>query len=103
MGNKVGRPRNSHKGVSMKSRKKLLALSLILLTFATPNAAAGIEPTAKRYPNCTLLRNRYPGGVAMPGAVNSGGSIRNSPKYSRELYQANKHLDRDKDQIACEN
>jgi hypothetical protein len=39
----------------------------------------------------------------MPGAVNSGGAINNRPKFSKALYKANKHLDRDKDRIACEN
>lgn len=87
----------------MINRRKVLLLFVLLLTFAIPNAALGLEPSAKRFQNCTLLRNKYPGGVAMPGAVNSGGSISNTPKYSKPLYQANKHLDRDKDRIACEN
>jgi hypothetical protein len=87
----------------MKNRRTLSVLSVLLLAFAIPGAALGIEPSAKRFQNCTLLRYQYPGGVAMPGAVNSGGSISNTPKYSKKLYRANKHLDRDKDRIACEN
>ena len=44
----------------------------------------------------------YPGGVALPGAVNSGGKTRFVPKFSKKLYLANQKSDRDKDGIACE-
>ena len=44
----------------------------------------------------------YPGGVALPGAVNSGGATKLTPKFSKKLYKANKKSDRDKDGFACE-
>ena len=44
----------------------------------------------------------YPGGVALPGAINSGGAIKKERKYDKALYNANKKSDRDKDGIACE-
>lgn len=44
----------------------------------------------------------YPGGVALPGAMNAGGTTKKVPKYNKALYLANKKSDRDKDGIACE-
>lgn len=57
---------------------------------------------AKTFKNCTELNMNYPGGVALPGAVNSGGKTRFVPKFSKKLYLANQKSDRDKDGIACE-
>ena len=57
---------------------------------------------AKKFKNCTELNKVYPGGVALPGAVNSGGVTKNEPKYNKALYTANKKSDRDGDGIACE-
>jgi hypothetical protein len=54
------------------------------------------------FKNCTELNKVYPGGVALPGAVNSGGVTKKEPKYDKALYNANKKSDRDKDGIACE-
>jgi hypothetical protein len=66
----------------------------------------GFLPTsyasAKVFKNCTELNKVYPGGVALPGAVNSGGATKKEPKYDKALYNANKKSDRDKDGIACE-
>lgn len=64
-----------------------------------------ISPTqaaTKVFKNCTELNKVYPGGVALPGAVNSGGATNKQPKYDKALYNANKKSDRDKDGIACE-
>jgi hypothetical protein len=69
-----------------------LAFSLV----SDANAAA------KKFKNCTELNKVYPGGVALPGAVNSGGVTKKEPKYDKALYTANKSSDRDKDGIACE-
>jgi len=52
--------------------------------------------------NCTELNKVYPGGLAMPGAINSGGVTKKTPKYNKALYLANQKSDRDKDGIACE-
>jgi hypothetical protein len=57
---------------------------------------------AKVFKNCTELNKIYPGGVALPGAINSGGITKKVPKYDKALYNANKKSDRDKDGIACE-
>ncbi len=79
--------------------KKLLIAGLILgfsLSSTSANAAA------KVFKNCTELNKVYPGGVALPGAVNAGGESKLTPKFDKKLYEANKKSDRDKDGIACE-
>ena len=73
-----------------------LALALQSVSFVPANAAA------KVFKNCTELNKVYPGGVALPGAVNSGGKTKKEPKYDKALYNANKKSDRDKDGIAYE-
>lgn len=60
------------------------------------------QALAKLFKNCTELNKVYPGGVALPGAVNKGGATKLIPKYDKKLYTANKKSDRDKDGIACE-
>ncbi len=60
------------------------------------------QASAKTFKNCTELNKVYPGGVALPGAVNKGGATKLAPKTSKKLYDANKKSDRDKDGIACE-
>jgi hypothetical protein len=80
-------------------RKFFSVITTLLLTIAfisDSNAAA------KVFKNCTELNKVYPGGVAMPGAINSGGMTKKTPKYNKALYLANKKSDRDKDGIACE-
>lgn len=57
---------------------------------------------AKVFKNCTELNKVYPGGVAIPGAMNSGGTTKQEPVYNKGLYLANKKSDRDRDGIACE-
>jgi hypothetical protein len=58
--------------------------------------------SSRVFKNCTELNKVYPGGVALPGAVNVGGLTKKAPKYNKALYLANKKSDRDKDGIACE-
>ena len=79
---------------------RLISVSICLgLTFGfVPSSQAA----ARVFKNCTELNKVYPGGVALPGAVNSGGITKNEPKYDKALYNANKKSDRDKDGIACE-
>ena len=74
----------------------VIIISLIIFTGSPVNAAV------KVFKNCTELNKVYPGGVAMPGAVNTGGVIKKEPKYNKALYTANKKSDRDGDGIACE-
>lgn len=80
--------------------KKLFIFSIslfVVLSFMPSSQAA-----AKVFKNCTELNKVYPGGVALPGAVNTGGATKLTPKYNKKLYTANKKSDRDKDGIACE-
>jgi len=80
--------------------KRLITVSICLglvLSVAPSSQAA-----AKVFKNCSELNKVYPGGVALPGAVNSGGITKKEPKYDKVLYNANKKSDRDKDGIACE-
>jgi hypothetical protein len=80
--------------------KKFLVLAvcigLSLGSISPANAAA------KKFKNCTALNKVYPGGVALPGAVNKGGATKKTPMYDKALYTANKKSDRDGDGIACE-
>lgn len=75
----------------------MLALILISINIFTLNVAE-----AKTFKNCTELNKVYKGGVALPGATNSGGATRYQPKFNKALYLANKKSDRDNDGIACE-
>ena len=80
--------------------KKLIAVTICLgLLTAFPPAS---NAAAKKFKNCTELNKVYPGGVALPGAVNAGGVTKKEPKYDKDLYTANKKSDRDGDGIACE-
>ena len=79
--------------------KFLIGISIffsLILGMADSNAVARV------FKNCTELNRIYPGGVALPGAMNSGGTTKLIPKYDKALYLANKKSDRDKDGIACE-
>jgi hypothetical protein len=80
--------------------KRAIIVSICLsFTFGlTPSSQAA----TKVFKNCTELNKVYPGGVALPGAVNSGGTIKREPVYNKAVYLANKKSDRDKDGIACE-
>lgn len=80
--------------------KKLFAIGILIIFSITliPSSHA----TAKVFKNCTELNKIYPGGVALPGAINAGGTTKKEPKYNKALYVANKKSDRDKDGIACE-
>ena len=80
-------------------RKALLVI--VTLVFTVGLTFSG-NAAAKVFKNCTELNKVYPGGVALPGAVNAGGATKKEPKYDKALYNANKKSDRDKDGIACE-
>ena len=76
-------------------------LVLTLLTFISVSISPS-QAAAKVFKNCTELNKVFPGGVALPGAINAGGETKKEPKYDKALYAANKKSDRDKDGIACE-
>ena len=82
---------------SRKSHTFLLVLVLSITSLVTIEKAV-----AKTFKNCTELNKVFRGGVALPGAVNSGGKTRFAPKFSKKLYLENQKSDRDKDGIACE-
>ncbi len=77
-----------------------MTLAVVVTALLLPTTAA--QASAKVFKNCTELNKVYPGGVALPGAVNTGGMTQLTPKFNKKLYVANKKSDRDKDGIACE-
>jgi hypothetical protein len=82
-------------------RIKLASWILVAIALQSVSVVPAFA-AAKVFKNCTELNKVYPGGVALPGAVNSGGMTKKEPKYDKALYNANKKSDRDKDGIACE-
>lgn len=80
---------------------KKLILSLMMLTLTSISIGPS-QAVVKVFKNCTELNKVYPGGVALPGAVNAGGETKLTPKFDKKLYEANQKSDRDKDGIACE-
>lgn len=80
-------------------KRLILAVISLGLVFSSSFSS---QAAVKVFKNCTELNKVYPGGVELPGAVNSGGTTKKEPKYSKALYIANKKSDRDKDGIACE-
>ena len=81
----------------MKTYRLLLLVSFVLIA-SSPHS----QSATRVFKNCTELNKAYPGGVALPGAVNVGGATKKLPKYNKALYLANQKSDRDKDGIACE-
>jgi hypothetical protein len=77
---------------------RILAIISVLTLGILPSGNAA----SKSFKNCTELNRIYPGGVALPGAINNGGVTKKAPKYDKGLYLANQKSDRDKDGIACE-
>jgi hypothetical protein len=80
--------------------KRIFTVVIVMVIALAPSTQA--NAAAKVFKNCTELNKVYPGGVALPGAVNAGGATKKEPKYDKALYTANKSSDRDGDGIACE-
>jgi hypothetical protein len=80
--------------------RKITVISITVLFLLVNNQSS--QAVVKVFKNCTELNKVYPGGVALPGAINAGGATRNEPRYDKALYNANKKSDRDNDGIACE-
>lgn len=82
-----------------------MMMKIIAVTLGI-SLSVGVTPSSqaapKAFKNCTELNKAYPGGVALPGAVNAGGATKKVPVYDKALYVANQKSDRDKDGIACE-
>jgi hypothetical protein len=83
----------------MKIKEILTLVLCFVLVTAVPQVSFA---AAKKFKNCTELNKVYPGGVAKPGAVNTGGATKKEPFIDAALYKANIKSDRDKDGIACE-
>lgn len=82
--------------------KKIVTVCTVIF-LAMNVSSVSAEPKAKTYKNCTELNKVYKGGVAQSSSVkNKGGKTKHKPYVSKELYNLNKKLDRDKDLIACE-
>lgn len=83
--------------------KKLLSIILGVGLIFGFSATDSVEAKVKTYKNCTELNKDYKGGVAeSSSSKNKGGKTKYKPFVSKELYNANKDKDRDKDGIACE-
>ena len=80
--------------------KRIFSALIVVIFVVAPSTQT--NAAAKVFKNCTELNKVYPGGVALPGAVNTGGATKKEPKYDKALYTANKKSDRDADGIACE-
>ncbi|THF72874.1 excalibur calcium-binding domain-containing protein [Cohnella fermenti] len=84
-------------------KKNILTLGACLLILSSFSSYTDAASSIKTYKNCTELNAVYKGGVAQSASVkNKGGKTKYKPYVSKELYAANKKLDRDKDLIACE-
>lgn len=86
--------------------KRILAAVVtvsIATTLVMPSAEAA-TPAAKRYASCSALNKAFPNGIARSGAASRVAAAEGfaEPRVSRALYNANEHLDRDDDLVACE-
>ena len=60
--------------------KRITVVTICLgLAIAFPSQS---NAAVKKFKNCTELNKVYPGGVALPGAVNAGGATKKEPKLS---------------------
>lgn len=82
----------------------LLSLGIgLAFSISSTNFVEAKKTNVKVYKNCKELNKDYKGGVAKSSSVkNKGGKTKHKPHVSKELYEANKKKDRDKDLIACE-
>lgn len=82
--------------------KRLILLLLIVAAIIIPSVFA----QAKKYARCADLNEVYPHGVGKPGARDKVSASKPTPvtnfTVNAAIYEANTHLDRDDDGIACE-
>ena len=83
---------------AVMKKATFLSIAVLVNLVLAPNS----QGATMVFKNCTELNKVYPGGVALPGAINIGGSTKLTPKFDKKLYEANKKSDRDNDGIACE-
>lgn len=82
----------------------VICLSPAAIAVAAPaHAPTAATATVKKYKNCTALNKVYKHGVGKSGARDKTSGTRVTTfRVNTKVYNANKHLDRDKDGIACE-
>lgn len=87
---------------------RLLMALTVMVAIVVAGSAGGLAQAAPsteaiKYPNCKTLNTRWAHGVGRFGARDktSGTPVTNFRRSNR-LYEQNRHLDRDKDKIACE-
>jgi hypothetical protein len=80
---------------------KLIAVAAVLAYGLIAGASSVAAPSA--FANCTAMHHKYRHGIGKVGAHDhtSGVPVTNFYRSNR-LYYLNRHLDRDKDGIACE-
>jgi hypothetical protein len=98
----------------MKKIHVLTVVTTFLFSLLMPMGASQASATlvvAKKYAKCSELNSTYPGGVAKTTESKNTKKVngkkvlaasKKSPVVDKDLYSANKKLDRDKDGIACE-
>ncbi|MES5394828.1 excalibur calcium-binding domain-containing protein [Bacillus amyloliquefaciens] len=74
---------------------------LVGVTYSNPDVADA-KTKVKAYANCKALNKDYKHGVGRYKGVKNKGGKPVKPYISKALYDKNKRLDRDKDNIACE-
>jgi Excalibur calcium-binding domain len=90
----------------MSAAVKVLAVAAVAAVAVAfgPAAVSAGGALPRKYPNCKSMNARYPHGVGRVGArdrTKSGDPVTNFRRDNR-LYERNRHLDRDRDRIACE-
>ena len=90
--------------MSMKRALTVLLSIMILVSFTfNSTQVQAASPKVEKFANCKEMNKVYKGGVARSATVkNKGGKTKYAPFVSKEIYDANKKSDRDKDLIACE-
>lgn len=63
-----------------------------------------VKTPNKKYKNCAALNKVYKHGIGLKGAKDktTGKPVTAFKVVSKSMYALNKHMDRDKDKIACE-
>ena len=78
----------------------VLSLSVLTAGMVALAPAPAAEAAPAKFRSCAALAKAYPGGVAETRKADA--RTPGVQKVSRALYRANRHLDRDRDRVACE-
>jgi hypothetical protein len=76
--------------------------TMLFAVAAVTTVAALTGCTPRKFANCTEVHTVYKGGIAKPGAHQTGMVTKYAPKVDLALYNANSGMDRDHDGVACE-